>query len=90
MKVKVDIDISPEEVRRLFGLPDLESFQRQILDDIRERMRAGVEGYDPLKLYEPYLKGTLASWDLFQRMLVRMVTPAATSKPGEGSDQTDA
>lgn len=83
MKVKVDIEISPEEVRRLFGLPDVEAFQRQLMEEIRERMRAGAEGYDPLRLFEPYVKGTLASWDLFQRMLLNLGTPA-TNRSDDG------
>lgn len=69
MKINIDLDISPEELRKLFGLPDVEAFQRQLMDDIRERMAAGAEGYDPLKLFQPYLTGTMASWDLFQKTL---------------------
>lgn len=79
MKVTVDFDITPEEVRKLFGLPDVEAFQRQLMDDIRERMNAGVEGYDPLKLFQPYMAGTLASWDYFQKLMTNL--PAATSSP---------
>ncbi|MGQ9660387.1 MAG: DUF6489 family protein [Thermochromatium sp.] len=79
MKVKVDIDITPKGVRRLFGLPDVEVFQRQLMDDIRQRMSAGVEGYDPLKLFQPYLAGTLASGDYFQKLMASL--PASSSKP---------
>jgi hypothetical protein len=74
MKVSVDFDISPEELRKLFGLPDVEAFQRQLMDDIRERMTAGAEGYDPIKLFQPYMAGTLASWDMFQKMLTNVAT----------------
>jgi hypothetical protein len=81
MNVKIDIDVSPEEVRKLFGLPDVEAFQRQLMDDIRTRMAEGVEGYDPLKLFQPYLSTTLASWDMF-----RKVVSAAT----EGTSTKDA
>jgi hypothetical protein len=79
MKITVDLDITPEELRKLFGLPDVEAFQRQLMDDIRERMAAGAEGYDPIKLFQPYLSGTLASWDLFQKALV-----SAASVAGKG------
>ena len=81
MKVTVDVDITPEEMRKLFGLPDVEAFQRQLMDDIRERMNAGVEGYDPLKLFQPYMAGTLASWDYFQKLMTNL--PASSSKPDE-------
>lgn len=69
MNVKIDIDMSPEELRRLLGLPDVEPIQREMLEKLRKRMIEGVDGYDPVKLLQPYLTGTLASWDLVQKML---------------------
>lgn len=86
MKITVDLDITPEELRKLFGLPDVEAFQRQLMDDIRERMAGGAEGYDPIKLFQPYLSGTLASWDLFQKALVSAAGVAA--KGGVGAGET--
>jgi len=68
MNVKIDIEITPEEMRKLLGLPDVEAFQQQMLEDIRKRMTEGVEGYDPLKLFQPYIAGTLASWDMLQKL----------------------
>lgn len=69
MNVKIDIDMTPAEMRKLMGLPDLEGFQQQLLDDVRERMQRGVEGYDPMVLFEPYLKGSMAGMDMMQRLL---------------------
>ncbi|MCB2263428.1 MAG: DUF6489 family protein [Candidatus Thiosymbion ectosymbiont of Robbea hypermnestra] len=69
MNVKIDIDMSPEELRRLLGLPDVEPIQREMLDKLRKRMLEGVDGYDPVKLLQPYLTGTLASWELVQKMI---------------------
>jgi len=69
MNIKMDVDISADEMRKLMGLPDLEGFQQQLLDDVRERMQRGVEGYDPMVLFEPYLKGSLAGMDMMQRLL---------------------
>jgi hypothetical protein len=82
MKISVDVEMTPEEMRKLFGLPDVEAFQRQLMDDIRERMVAGAEGYDPIKLFQPYVTGTMASWDMFQKMLTNA---ASLSSGGTGS-----
>jgi hypothetical protein len=68
MKINVDLDITPEEIRRLMGLPDVQAFQQQLLDDIRERMREGAEGYDPLKLFQPYLASSIAGMDMLQKL----------------------
>ena len=43
--------ITPDEVRKLFGLPDVEAFQRQMMDDIRERMMAGAEAIEFMQAY---------------------------------------
>ncbi len=83
MKMTVDLDITPEELRKLFGLPDVEGFQRQMMEDIRERMAAGAEGYDPIKLFQPYMSGTMASWDLFQKLITGAAGAAASGKAAE-------
>lgn len=69
MKIRVDVEMTPEEMRKLFGLPDVEAFQHKLMDDLRERMTVGVEGYDPIQLFQPYMNGTLDSWDRFQPLL---------------------
>ena len=81
MKVNVDIDMSPEELRKLLGLPDVEPMQRELMEGLRKRVMEGVDGYDPVKLLQPYLTGTLASWDFLQKMI---------SVAGKSSRSTEA
>jgi len=83
MNVKIDIDISPEELRRLLGLPDVEPIQREMMDKLRKRMLEGVDGYDPVKLLQSYLTGTLASWDLVRKLV------SVTGKGGGTSEGQD-
>ena len=89
MKISFDVEVTPEEMRKLLGLPDVEAFQRQLMDDIRERMVAGTEGYDPIKLFQPYVTGTMASWDMFQKMLAN-ATSLSSGGTSSSSDSTDA
>ncbi|AUB84010.1 DUF6489 family protein [Candidatus Thiodictyon syntrophicum] len=79
MKITVNFDLTPAEMRHLFGLPDVEEFQRQLMNDIRERMMSGVEGYDPMKLFQPYVSGTMASWDMFQKFMTGTTSLPKTS-----------
>jgi len=69
MNVKIDIDMSPEELRRLLGLPDVEPIQHEMMEKLRKHMVEGIDEYDPIKLLQPYLTGTLASWDLVQKLI---------------------
>lgn len=89
MKMSFDIEMTPEEMRKLLGLPDVEAFQRQLMDDIRERMVAGTEGYDPIKLFQPYVTGTMASWDMFQKMLTN-ATSMSSGTTGTSSESSAA
>ena len=37
MKIKFDIEATPQELRSFFGLPDIESLQQEMLDRLREQ-----------------------------------------------------
>ena len=84
MNFKIDIDVSPAELRKLLGLPDVESLQREVMGDLRKRVLDGVDGYDPVKLLQPYLTGTLASWDILQKVV------SSASKGAQKKDKVDA
>ena len=74
MNFKIDVEMTPEELRKVLGLPDVESFQKEMMAKIQERMDAGVDGYDPLTLFQPYMASGLGSMDAIQKMLMNMMT----------------
>ncbi|WP_299196907.1 DUF6489 family protein [uncultured Amphritea sp.] len=74
MNFKIDVEMTPEELRKVLGLPDVESFQKEMMNKIQERMDAGVDGYDPLTLFQPYMASGLGSMDAIQKMLLNMMT----------------
>jgi len=84
MHVKVDVDITPEEVRRLMGLPDVHVFQQEIMDRIKQQMLAGAEGYDPLTLFRPFLEQTASSMESFQKLFGGLMSSTGRS-PGTKS-----
>ncbi|SEQ37444.1 hypothetical protein SAMN03080615_01268 [Amphritea atlantica] len=79
MNFKVDVEMTPEELRKVLGLPDVESFQKEMMSKIQERMDAGVDGYDPLTLFQPYMASGLGSMDAIQKMLLNMMTSYTNS-----------
>jgi len=79
VNIKIDLDISPEEVRRLMGLPDVQAFQEELMHRIREQMDAGAEGYDPQTLMRPFMDNALASMDVFQKMMSGVAGMAGAS-----------
>ncbi|OMH38713.1 DUF6489 family protein [Motiliproteus sp. MSK22-1] len=89
MKVTIDLDITPEEMRKILGLPDVQEFQKELLEQVRAQVEAGTEGYDPMTLMKPYLPGS-ASMDQFQRMMMQMITSytGADKKADNNSDKS--
>ena len=79
MNFKIDVEMTPEELRKVLGLPDVESFQNDMMDKIQERMNAGADGYDPLTLFQPYMAKSLGSMDSIQKMLMNMMTSYTNS-----------
>ena len=67
MKIKIEVDTTPEEMRRFLGLPDVVDIQSDLLAKVRERMQAGAEGYDPLTLLRPFMPENLRSMEGFQK-----------------------
>ena len=68
MKIHVDLDITPEEMRRFLGLPDVAPLQKELMEKLRERMEAGIADHDPVKLMEPFLTGNMKSFENLQNL----------------------
>ncbi len=80
MRIKLDIDCTPEELRGFFGLPDVRGLQEQLLKDVEERMRAGVKALDPETMLKTWLPAGIQGFEKLQEMfLARM----AGGGPGE-------
>ena len=82
MNIKIDIDISPEEMRRLMGLPDMQLFHDELIHKLREQLRVGAEGYDPLTLFKPYMSSAVNPMEMLQRLMAGTIG-GGDSKPEE-------
>lgn len=47
MKINVDIDVTPEEARKFFGLPDLEPVQQRVMEEMERRMIENLDRFSP-------------------------------------------
>lgn len=78
MKVSVDVDATPEELRRFFGLPDLSPLNEELVATMRQRMQEGAEGYDPFSL--------MGTGGPAMETLQKMFWNAWSANPGGSSD----
>ena len=80
MKVSVDFDLTPEEMRRLFGLPDLTPIQKLVIDRITAQVERGLDEGIVTTLTRAMITGGMQSWEAYQKLLAGMFT----KRPGEG------
>lgn len=80
MNFRIDIEMTPEELRQALGLPDVTGLQQEMIAKVREQMEAGVDGYDPLTLLKPYLTNGIGSMEAFQKLLFNMMSQYGSSK----------
>jgi len=73
MKIKLDIDCTPEELRGFFGLPDVKPMQEELMQEVAERMRANVHALDPETMLKTWLPAGLKGFEQLQEMFLNQM-----------------
>ncbi len=68
MKITIDVDCTPEEARAFLGLPDVAPMQRALMEEIGERMSAGLEAMDPETLMKTWMPLGVQGLEQAQKM----------------------
>ena len=69
MKIHVDMEMTPEEARKLMGLPDLSALQEELLGEMRKRMKAALDTSDPEAMLRAWMPMGGQGFEQFQRFL---------------------
>ncbi len=69
MKVNVEIDMTPEELRRFMGLPNVEGLHQQMMDGFLEQLQSSNEQREAFM--SNLLAGAVAPWQSFFNMAAK-------------------
>ena len=98
MKINVEFDLTPDEFRQALGLPDVEAFQKNLLDNIQRQMESGEDGYDPMSLMRPFLQQPmmqqglsqgLSNFGTYQQMMLDMLKQAGNASYSSAGSSDD-
>ena len=67
MKITMEIDCTPEEARRFFGLPDVRAAQEAVMAEVEARMREFTAEMDPETIMKTWFSGGIKGWEELQR-----------------------
>ena len=80
MKINIDIDLSPEEARKIMGLPDLEPMQKQLLEKVQAKMDESIEQMnDPELFFKRFMPVGIQAMDQFQQFFSQLAKAGTTS-----------
>jgi len=83
MKIEIEIDVSPEEMRRFFGLPDVKPFQDAVLEKLEQSIETGASELDPARLMQAFLAPTSSTMEAMQNTFWQAFTAAGKDKSAE-------
>ena len=80
MKINVEVDITPDELRRFMGLPDVHEMQQNLIDQFSQGLQSSAEQRD--EFVQGILKNAMGPWQAFANMM----SNAPTSRNKGSSD----
>lgn len=58
MKITMNVDCTPEEARAFLGQPDLKPMQDALMQEMRDRLMAGIAAMDPAETLRTWMTAT--------------------------------
>ena len=82
MKMTIDIDCTPEEARRLFGLPDVSGINDLIVEEMTNRAKDNIDSLaDPERLVSQWFDVSGKGFEQFQNLMTGAMAKAAKVDP---------
>ena len=89
MKIRIDIDCTPQEARTFFGLPNVEPIQDAVLAKTQERLTEYLDARDPEALLKLWFPGGLQELGQMQERLWKQFLGGlgpTTAERGKGKE----
>ncbi len=89
MKITFDVELTPEEARRFFGLPDVAPVQEHLMQRVKDQVDAAADPAYLGKLASQMVVGGVQSMEALQKSFFELMSGAAnTGAAGSGKRNT--
>ena len=82
MKITVEVDCTPSEARRFFGLPDLEPLQQAVMKRVEEQMLEQTAKFSPEGLLKSWLSAGTLSAEAMRDLMTGSLKRASDAEVG--------
>jgi len=84
MRMTIDIDCTPEEARRLFGLPDITPINEKIVEEMARRANENMDSLaDPERFLSEWMGASGKGFEQFQQMMSMAMSGGSQSEPSK-------
>ena len=80
MKIKIDIDCTPDEMRDFLGLPDVKALQQEMLSGLQAQMTEAMTSGDPDALSQAWGALGMKNMESMQQAFWTAMTGSADQK----------
>jgi hypothetical protein len=81
MKIRIEMDMTPDEARRMMGLPDVSGMQEKVVAQLEKRVLASLDTSDPESMLKSWFPLGAQGFDQFQRFMWDSARQASGAAP---------
>ncbi len=83
MKIRIEVDCTPQEARAFIGLPDVGPLQEKIMGEMEERMKAAMNAGDVETIFKAWMPEGLGAGARGFEDMGKMFRSAFSAAAGE-------
>ena len=82
MKIRWEVDLTPEEAREIFGLPDVKPVQAVVMAKMEKRLTDAIDSFGPETIIQSWFSTIPQGADAMRNLLTGFLNLAASKKGG--------
>ena len=83
MKIKIDIDCTPQEARTFLGLPDVAPMQEAMMSAMQDQMQQLIKSADAETLMKTWMPAGMQGLEAMQKMFWGAAGAGSSKKGGD-------
>lgn len=83
MQFQINIECTPEEARKFFGVPDMMPLQQQMMDQLNARLMENMKTMDTESLMQTWVPAIFQGWSEVQQNFWKQMSVNINPSSGE-------
>ena len=86
MKVRIEVDCTPEEARSFLGLPDVQALQASMMAEVEKKFAQSMSMMDPETVMSKWLPASMQGMEALSKLMWETAASALEPKRAKEDD----